>query len=108
MEALHKVKNLEHLKLAAVFVALNIIDAVLTNVIIAGGGKELNPIMRYLFEQPKWVAWVFEVGGTIIVTFALLLLATAYPRLIKITFISVIIIMAFVCLYNGMGLIKLI
>lgn len=105
-ELLYKVKSLEHIKLAIVFVALNITDAVLTNVIMSGGGRELNPIMRFLFEQPRWVAWTFEVGGTVIVTFAFLLLATAYPRLVKIVFIGLIILMAFVCLYNGIGLLS--
>ena len=105
-ELLYKVKSLEHLKLAIVFVVLNILDAVLTNVILAEGGRELNPIMRFLFEQPKWVAWVFEVGGTIIITFALLLIATAYPRQIKIVFISLVILMSVVCLYNGIGLLS--
>jgi len=106
MELLYKVKSLEHIKLAAIFVALNIMDAVLTNMIMKGGGIELNPIMRYLFEQPKWVAWTFEVGGTMIVAFSLLLLAVSAPRLIKGIFIGLIILMAFVCLYNGVGILS--
>jgi len=103
-ELLYRVKCLEHVKLAIIFVVLNIVDAILTNIIMKGGGIELNPIMRFLFEQPKWVAWFFEIGGTIVITFAFLLIATAYPRLVKILFIVLIIFMAFVCLYNGVAL----
>jgi len=99
-----RVKGLEHIKLAIIFVALNILDAILTNIIINAGGKELNPIMSYLFEQPKWVAWAFEVGGTVVVAFGLVLLAVSYPRFIKIVFVTMIIVMAAVCLYNGVGL----
>jgi len=104
VEAIRKIKNLEHLKLAIVFVALNITDALLTNAIMSAGGRELNPAMRYFFTQPKWVSWGFEIGGTIVATFGLLLLATFSPRLIKVVFITLIAIMAFVCLYNGIGL----
>ena len=85
---------------------LNILDAILTNAILASGGTELNPIMRYFFEQPKWVAWTFEIGGTMVITFGLLLLAVFSPRLIKGVFIALIVLMAFVCLYNGIGLLS--
>jgi len=103
-ELLVRVKRLEHIKLAIVFVVLNIVDAIFTNIIMSGGGRELNPIMRFLFEQPKWVAWFFEIGGTMVVSFGLLLLAVFSPRLIKGIFIALIILMSFVCLYNGIGL----
>ena len=104
---LYRVKGLEHIKLAVIFVALNILDAILTNIIINAGGRELNPIMSYLFEQPKWVAWAFEIGGTLIAAFGLLLLAAYSPRFIKVVFITSIIIMGAVCLYNGVGLFSL-
>jgi len=103
-ELLYKVKSLEHIKLAIVFVALNILDAIFTNVIMSGGGHELNPIMRYFFTQPKWVSWTFEIGGTTVAAFGLLVLAVYSPRLIKGIFITLIALMAFVCLYNGIGL----
>jgi len=99
-----KVKRLEHIKLAIIFVALNVFDAILTNIILKGGGRELNPLMTHLFEQPKWVSWAFEIGGTMVITFGLLLLAVFSPRLIKGVFIALIVIMALVCLYNGIGL----
>ena len=104
MELLYKVKSLGHIKLAIIFVALNIVDASLTSVIIKTGGIELNPIMRYLFGQPTWVSWTFEIGGTIVAAFGLLLLAVFSPRLIKGVFIALIVLMTFVCLYNGIGL----
>jgi len=103
---LYKVKNLEHIKLAVVFVVLNTVDAILTNVIMSGGGRELNPLMHYFFEQPKWVAWSFEIGTTLITAFGLLLLAVFSPRLIKGVFIALIVLMAFVCFYNGIGLLS--
>lgn len=106
MEAVNKIKNLEHLKLAVAFVGLNILDAILTKAIRDSGGIELNPVMQYLFEQPEWVAWTFEIVGTIAIAFVLLLLAVFSPRLIKGVFIGLIILMAFVCLYNGIGLIS--
>ncbi|MCJ7829391.1 MAG: DUF5658 family protein [Dehalococcoidia bacterium] len=106
-ELLYKVKRLEHIKLAIIFVALNMLDAVLTDIIIKTGGRELNPIMQYLFEQPKWMAWTFEVGGTLVAAFGLLLLAVYSPRFIKVVFITSIIIMGAVCLYNGIGLFSL-
>jgi len=101
---LYRVKRLEHIRLAIIFVALNMLDAVLTNIIMAGGGCELNPIMRFLFDQPKWVAWTFEISGTLVAAFGLLLIATAYPRELKIVFIALVAIMSFVCIYNGIGL----
>jgi len=105
-ELLYRVKCLEHIKLAIAFVALNIIDAVLTEVILAGGGRELNPIMRFLFEQPKWVAWTFEIGGTLVAAFGLLLIATRYPRELKVVFIALVVAMSAVCFHNGIGLIN--
>jgi len=104
VEAVTRIKNLEHVKLAIAFVGLNVLDAILTNAILSRGGIELNPLMRYLFGQPKWVAWTFEIGGTIVVTFAFLLIATVYPRLVKIIFIALIVLMSAVCLYNVVGL----
>jgi len=105
-ELLYKVKSLEHVKLAIIFVALNMLDAVLTNIILSYGGRELNPIMVYLFEQPKWVAWTFEIGGTLVATFGLLLIATKYPREIKLIFVVLVVVMFAVCLYNGIGLLS--
>ena len=106
MEAVRRIRTLEHLKLAIVFVVLNVVDAVLTKVILTGGGIELNPIMRYLFGKPEWVAWTFEIGSTMLVSFGLLILALYSPRFIKGLFIALIALLAFVCIYNGIGLLS--
>jgi len=105
-ELLYKVKSLEHIKLAAIFVGLNMVDAILTNIALNAGGIELNPIMRYLWEQPNWIPWTFEIGSTIFAAFGLLILATYMPRLIKVVLIVAIIYMAAVCLYNVVGLLS--
>lgn len=106
MELLHKVRNLEHIKLAAVFVGLNIVDAVLTEIIMDGGGSELNPMMRYFLGQPRWVFWTVKLGGSIILASTFLLCATVYPRLIKIILIFLVILGTVVCLLNGIGLLR--
>ena len=105
-ELLYRVKRLEHIKLVIVFVALNILDAGLTNIILNTGGNELNPMMRYLWEQPKGIVWGVEIGSTIVVAFAFLLLATYSPRLIKVVLIVSIIYMAAVCLWSGVSLLS--
>jgi len=107
MELLHKGRNLEHIKLAAVFVGLNIVDIVLTQIMINNGGYELNPIMRYLLGQFGWAAWAIKLAAVAIAMFVLLWRATKYPRLAKIVFISLIIFMLVNCLFNGIGLIRL-
>jgi hypothetical protein len=54
--------------LAAIFLALNVIDAILTDEILANGGREKNPVMAWLMAQPltspfRWaIKMVFAVG----------------------------------------------
>ena len=103
-ELLYKVKRLEHIKLVIVFVALNMLDAMLTNLVLNAGGTEFNPIMRPLWEQARWIAWSVEIGSTLVVAFAFLLLAIYAPRLTKVFLIVSIIYMATVCIYNGVVL----
>lgn len=103
-ELVYRVKRLEHIKLVIVFVALNILDAGLTDIILNTGGNELNPMMRYLSEQGKGILWSVEIGSTIVIAFAFLLLATYSPRLIKVVLIVSIIFMATVCIYSGLVL----
>lgn len=100
-ELLYRVKRLENVRLVIVFAALNMLDAILTNIILNTGGNELNPIARYLWEQPNWIPWTVEIGSTAVVALAFLLLATYSPRLIKIALIVSIIYMAAVCIYSG-------
>lgn len=103
-ELLHKVKHLEHIKLVIVFVALNMLDALLTHIYLNAGGTEFNPMMRPLWEQARWIAWSFEIGSTLIVAFAFLLLAIYAPRVTKVFLIVSIIYMAAVCIYSGVVL----
>ena len=104
MEAVSKIKSLEHIKLVIVFVALNIIDAALTNIILNAGGTELNPMMHYLWKRGIGLAWSVEIGSSLIVAFAFLILATYMPRLIKVVLIVWIIYMTVVCLWGGICL----
>ena len=104
-ELLYKVKSLEHIKLAAIFVGLNMIDAILTWVLASKGGYELNPITRIvLAQQSVWAYWGFKVGRTLICTAALLFLASVYPRQMGKVFIILIILALGVCLFNLVGL----
>lgn len=103
-ELLYKVKRLEHIKLVIVFVALNMLDAMLTNLVLNAGGTEFNPIMRPLWEQARWIAWSVEIGSTLVVAFAFLLLAIYAPRLTKVFLIVATIYMATVCIYTGVVL----
>jgi hypothetical protein len=100
-ELLYKVKRLEHIKLVIVFVALNILDAILTDIALNAGGIEFNPIMRPLWEQARWIAWSVEIGSTLVVALAFILLAIYAPRLTKVFLIVSIVYMAAVCIYNG-------
>jgi len=100
-ELLYRVKRLEHIKLAIVFVALNVLDAVLTDIALNAGKTEFNPIMRPLWEQARWIAWSVEIGSTVVIAFAFLVLATYSPRFIKVVLIVWTIYMAAVCIYNG-------
>jgi len=105
-ELLYRVKRLEHIKLVIVFVALNMLDTTLTNIIINAGGSEINPMMRYLWERGIGLAWSVEIGSTLVVAFALLILATYAPRFIKVVLIVSIIYMAVVCLWSGVCLLS--
>ena len=107
-ELVYKIKRLEHIKLLIVFVVLNMLDAILTNIALNFGAVEVNPVTRYLFEQARGIFWTFEIGTTIFVVFAFLLLANYSPRVMKIVLIVSVIYMTAVCLWNGLCLFKLI
>ena len=109
MEAIQKIKRLHHLKLAAIFVGLNIVDGLLTGILAGQGGYELNPITRIVLAQNlAWAYWAFKIGRTLICTAALLFLASVYPRQMGKVFIIVIIVTSGVCLFNLMGLLGVI
>ena len=109
MEAVHKVKSLKHIKLAAAFVALNMVDAALTWTLAGKGGYELNPITRIVLVQQSALAyWGFKSGRVLILVAALLYLANIYPRQMGKVFIVLIIIALGVCVFNLLGLLSVV
>ena len=96
---------MENLKLAIAFVVLNIVDAAVTQIVINNGGLELNPIIGIVLRQPFWVFWWFKVSLALIVVLALLIVANKYPRSINRILIGLVIGMAGVCVFNGVGLV---
>jgi len=103
---LRNIKNLEHIKLAIIFIALNVLDMFLTQIILLKGGWEANPIMKYPLGYSMALSWSIKLTAIISVTIVLLYCATFHPRPIKITFISIIGFMSIVCLYNGLQLVS--
>jgi len=105
MEAIQKIKRLHHIKLAAIFVGLNIMDGLFTWILAGQGGYELNPITRIVLAQNlAWAYWTFKIGRTLVCTALLLFLANIFPRQTGKVFIIVIIVTSGVCLFNLMGL----
>ena len=102
MEAI-KSKASQNIKLAIGLVALNIIDAVLTLAVV-GKGYELNPVMRYLLEQPVWAFWVFKVGFALVFAVVLVRLSDRFPRQVKRILTILVVAMVGVCLFNMIGL----
>lgn len=95
----------QQLALAIAFVALNIVDAVLTRTLWLAGGYELNPMMRHILGWGLDSAfWLFKLGATLAVTILLLLLASKFPRPIHRIFIALVIAMVGICLFNLGGL----
>lgn len=105
MEAIQKIRRLQHIKLATIFVGLNIVDGLITWILVGQGGYELNPITRIVLAQnAAWAYWGYKVGRTLICAAALLFLASVYPKQMGKVFIIVIIVTSGVCLFNLMGL----
>jgi len=105
-DAQNRIMAMRNIKLAVIFVGLNIIDAALT---VAGMNRgrvcELNPIMSHLLEQPEWVFWTTKMSLTLIFALALLAFSNKYPRQIGRIFIALVIAMAGICIFNLVGLI---
>jgi len=105
VEAIQKIKDLKHIKLAAIFIGVNIVDGILTWILAGQGGYELNPITRIVLGQQSALAyWGFKVGRTLLCTMALLFLANIYPRQMGKVFIGVIVVVSGVCIFNLVGL----
>ena len=98
-----KPKALQNTKLAIGFVALSVIDAALTLAVV-GKGYELNPVMRYLLEQPVWAFWVFKVGFALVFAVVLVRLSDRFPRQVKRILTILVVAMVGICLFNMIGL----
>jgi len=104
MEAIRK---LENIKLAIVFVALNVIDGIFTLALFTRGGYELNPIMRQVLAcEVSWVFWLVKIGATLAFASLLLLVADRYYQQINRIFLILIGVMTGICIFNGMGLVQ--
>ena len=104
MELLYKIKNLQHIRWAAIFVVLNIFDALLTWTMVQQGGYELNPVTRLVLQQNSALAYyAFKMGRTFILVAVLLYLSNIFPRLLGKVFIVVTIAVAGVCIFNLLG-----
>lgn len=103
MEAIRKLET-QNIKLAIAFVALNIVDAVLTRMAdIRGTLCEANPVGRYFIEQSWRSLWEVKMVAVVGCTIIFLLLARRYPQQVKRIFIILIGVMLGVCLINAIG-----
>ena len=103
-ELLYKLKRLGHIKLAIVFVTLNILDNALTHIGLNAGFRELNPVMASLWKRGAGMAWSIDIAASLAIALLLVLLTSYSPRLMKGVFIISIIYMAAVCFWNGFWL----
>jgi len=101
---LRHIAMMRNVKLAVAFIVLNIVDAALTVVIADEGGYELLPIARYFLEQSTWTFWVFKIGMTLLFAFALIALSDKYHHQMHRMLFTLVIAMAGVCIFNGVGL----
>lgn len=92
------------MRLGAIFVALNSLDAALTQVgLTYFSGYEGNPLERLIIGYSWQNFWSFKVGMAIVGVVLFMIFAKRYPRLRKL-FISGIGLMAGVCLFNLIAL----
>lgn len=99
-----KVKPLN--KLIVGFLSLNILDAVLTHIVLSrGDGYEANPVLGGLIGQSWWAFWGWKVGGAVTCVALLLLAARKYPasahRILKVLVVAMMV----VCVWNMVGLV---
>ena len=104
MEAIRRLGMKRHIVLAIIFLTLNAVDNILTHFLLAKGWYELNPIARYGLERNELGFWCVDMMLALVFVSLLLLLARDYPRHIHRAFIGLVIAMAGVCVFNGMGL----
>lgn len=101
---LRHIALVRNIKLAVTFFVLNIVDTTLTQFATSNGGYELNPIMATFLKQPSWVFWWFKISLALTISLTLLILANKAPHAVKRIFIALVIAMAGVCIFNGVGL----
>lgn len=90
-----------NLKLAIALVALNILDAAVSQVSDARGTLcEGNPLMSLLIERSWGLTWCVKMGIIAGCTITLLWLSKRYPREIRKVFIGLIALMGVVCVVN--------
>jgi hypothetical protein len=92
------------MRLGAIFVGLNSLDAALTQVgLTYFSGYEGNPLERLIISYSWLDFWRFKVGLALVGSLLFVAFAKRYPRLRKV-FIGGIGLMAGVCLFNLMML----
>ena len=68
--------------MAGGMVLLGTADAFLTTqVVVFGGGTELNPIMRHVLEQSVTGFWLLKIFGSAIMAFLLIRCYQRFPKL---------------------------
>jgi len=97
--------TIRNITLAIAFVGLNVLDAALTVAAMDRGGvAEVNPIMRGLLGQSRWMFWEFKIGIAVFFALLLLFFSVKYPQQVKRIFIALIVAMVGVCLINTMSM----
>jgi hypothetical protein len=96
---------MRHIKLAIAFVALNVLDAILTiSAMNKGGVAELNPIARTFLEQSNWKFWAFKINTALIFVVLLLVFSNRFPHQTERIFTGLVIGMSGICLFNIISL----
>lgn len=104
MEAIRKIET-GSIKLAIAFVALNILDIVLTRMADMNGTLcEANPVMRHFIEQSSWGAvWGIKFSVVAFVVALLLIESQRFPGFVQKLFIVLVGVMTGVCVVNLIG-----
>lgn len=99
--------SLRNIKLAIAFAGLNILDIILTQVIISTGkGYEVNPIMRLILYKPDWVVSIVKIGGIAVCIALFMSLVGKFPELQR-TFTAIVVMMLAICLFNAIVLLRI-
>lgn len=92
--------------LAACFIGLNILDALLTKIAIGSGqGAELNPIMKLLLERPAYEFMIIKIGLAMVFAAAIVIAAQKFPGQTRRILTALVACMTGICLFNGIPLV---